>query len=600
MSTPAPSAAMARVLVDEMARAGVSTACLAPGSRSTPLALALAADPRIAVRVELDERSAAFFALGVGKAARRPALAVATSGTASVNFHPAVAEADHARAPLLVATADRPRELHGTAANQTIDQRKLFGDAVRWSVELGLPERPAEGPVGESREAAAYWRSAVCRAVSAACGAPPGPVQLNCAFPEPLVDETEGSWGSEPGRGAPAGSIDDAAKPDTSRRGPDRPWTAVPTPPRPPADDDIATLAGRIRDCPRGLIVVGDTPTDPVGAFGGVLALAEAAGYPVLAEPTGNARCGPLAISTAHALLSAPGFAAAHRPDLVVRIGKPGLSRQVLGFLDDGIEQILIDADTAWLDPSRTLSRIITADPSAACTATAARLEPRAPSDWLASWTDAELRARTTIDRLLDAEPAPSEPRTARDLAALAPDGAALVAASSMPVRDLDAFMTPRDGLWVVGNRGASGIDGFLSTALGVAASHPGPALALAGDLSVLHDQNGLLLAERDRIDLTVVVANNDGGGIFSLLPQAGLTSDFEPLFGTAHGIDFAALARMYGCGHARIGAADELVPAVEAARTAGGLQMVEVATDREANAALHRRVLQAVAEELG
>jgi 2-succinyl-5-enolpyruvyl-6-hydroxy-3-cyclohexene-1-carboxylate synthase len=336
--------------------------------------------------------------------------------------------------------------------------------------------------------------------------------------------------------------------------------------------------------------VVGETTAPPQA----VLDLATAAGWPIVAEPFSGARQGAHAVSTAVLLLGDEGFAAAHRADVVIRLGRVHLSRQVGRYLAAAGRQVLVDPDGAWLDPERGADRIVAADPGRICAAVAARRgPPRPPGEWLRGWQAAEQRARAAVDALLDDEDAPSEPRTARDLAACLPDGSLLVAASSMPVRDLDLFAAPRGGLRVLGNRGASGIDGFVSTALGVALVNDGPVAALAGDLSLLHDQNGLLLANRP--DLVLVVVNNDGGGIFSFLPQARFPGSFEAVFGTPHGVDFGHLAALHTCGYERVERAEALPGMVAAARSAGGVQILEVRTDRAANVALHERLRQAV-----
>jgi 2-succinyl-5-enolpyruvyl-6-hydroxy-3-cyclohexene-1-carboxylate synthase len=563
-----PSEALATVLVDELCRLGTTHALLAPGSRSAPLALALESDDRIELHVRLDERSAAFTALGMARVTRRPPLLLSTSGTAAANFHPAVLEAHHGRVPLIVATADRPPELRATAANQTIDQIKLYGAAVRFFAEVGAPEDRAES--------LPYWRSLAGRAYAAAAGSPPGPVHLNVAFRDPLVPQSgSGAWSHGLG-GRPGG----------------RPWIAAPSPARSPATEEVEMLADAITRVETGIVVAGDRDVDPAP----LVALAEAARWPLLAEPTSNARWGAPTISTFDALLRHQGFARAHRPQLVVRTGKAALSKPLARFLDAGVEQVLIDRDGAWLDPDRTVSRIIGADEARLCGAVAEALPSRPPSAWWEEWLEAEARARKALDAALDDDEEPSEPRVARDLAALAPDGSILVGASSMPVRDLNSFMAPRRRLRVLANRGVSGIDGFNSTALGVAAAHSGPVLALAGDLSLLHDQNGLL-APRPEVDLSLVVLNNDGGGIFSFLPQASLPHGFERLFGTPHGLDLAALARLHACSHVLLERASDLA---EALRDPRGIRIVEVRTDRAQNAALHQRLWDVVAAALG
>ena len=342
----------------------------------------------------------------------------------------------------------------------------------------------------------------------------------------------------------------------------------------------------------RPLLVAGDCDLpDPAP----ILAHAEAVGWPILAEPTSNLRTGPNAISTAHHLLATPAFAEAHRPDLLVVVGKVGLSRAVLALLGGGVRQILLDPHGAWLDPARATPRVIAGDP--AVTLSQLDVEPAA-DDWLDRWREAEAKARHAVDDLLDATDQPSEPRTARDLAGLMPDGGLLIAASSMPIRDLNLAMAPRAGLRIVGNRGTSGIDGFVSTAVGAALAHRGRTVALAGDLSLLHDQNGLLLGpDEPRPDLTIVVVNNDGGGIFSLLPHARFPEGFERLFGTPHGVDFARVADVAGWSHRRVTRADDLASALADPR---GLRIVEIRTDRTANAELHARLQAAVSAAVG
>jgi 2-succinyl-5-enolpyruvyl-6-hydroxy-3-cyclohexene-1-carboxylate synthase len=578
-----PSHALATVLADELARCGLTDVCLAPGSRSAALALAFADDPRIRVHVRVDERSVAFLALGIGRAAGAPAAVVTTSGTATANLHPAVAEADAARIPLLVLTADRPPEMRQTSANQTIDQLRLYGHAVRFFAEVGVPEdRTASNP---------YWRSLACRAWAEATGAggPAGPVHLNLAFREPLVPQETDRRGATEG----------AFRSPTSGRPGGLPWTRVDEGDRRAPRDVLDRLADEAGATERGLLVLGAVPASAqVELAAAATAFAEASGWPILAEPLSGVRRGSNAIASYDALLGHPPFAEQHRPDLVIRVGRANLSRRLLTLLGPDVPQVLIDRDGAWLDPERTLREVVVAHPGRTLTSLATRLQPRPLSGWLRSWREADQAARAAIDRVLDAADAPNEPRTARDVAGAVPDGGRLVIGSSMPVRDLDAFMRPRDHLCVVGNRGASGIDGFVSTAVGVAIADDLPTVALAGDLSLLHDVNGLL-TDTDP-DLVLAVVNNDGGGIFSFLPQADLPSHFEPLFGTPHGVDLATVAETYRVGHELVARADDLVPAVTRALEDGGIRLVEVRTHRDENVGLHRQVRNEVARALG
>jgi 2-succinyl-5-enolpyruvyl-6-hydroxy-3-cyclohexene-1-carboxylate synthase len=566
--------AFARALVDEWARAGVRQACLAPGSRSTPLALALAGDDRIRLHVHIDERSAAFFALGIAKASGEPAVVLCTSGTAAANFHPAVLEARHSRSPLIVCTADRPPELRDTGAGQTIDQLDLYGSAVRWFHDAGVPvDQPGAG---------AAWRSIAARAAAEALGPPAGPVHLNLPFREPLV---------------PTGAPLVPAPP----RSDSRPWTATTRPVRAAGASTVDRLAEFVRENPRGLIVAGwGSNASPAT----VERFAATAGWPVLADPISGLRRGTHAVSTYEALLRAPGFADRHRPDLVLRVGAAPTSKVLNSWLDPGVQQVLLDPDDAWLDPGRGASERVAVDEDPMLAALTEALAPRSSSLWPEAWRGAERAARRALDGLLDGWETPFEGRVARDVVDEVPDGTHLLVGSSMPVRDVEAFARPRAGVRFVANRGVSGIDGFVSTTLGAAAATgDAPTVALLGDLCLLHDANGLLGAADRAVDATFVVLDNDGGGIFSFLPQAELPEHFEQLFGTPHGVDLVALAALHGLRAECIEKAGDLALALEAAMAAGGVRLVIVPTDRSENVVRHREawaVVEAAIEGSG
>ncbi|WP_433252437.1 2-succinyl-5-enolpyruvyl-6-hydroxy-3-cyclohexene-1-carboxylic-acid synthase [Actinomadura nitritigenes] len=551
-----PATALATVLVDELLRCGMTDAVLAPGSRSAPLALALHAAEeagRLRLHVRIDERSASFLGLGLAKRSGRPVALVCTSGTAAANFHPAVVEAHESGVPLIVLTADRPPELRDTGANQTIDQVKLYGTAARWSTEVGVPEnRP--GMV-------AYWRSLVSRAWGLAQAPVPGPVHLNAAFREPLIPDGDESW-CEPLDGDATGA-----------------WTKV-----------RAATPGSVLHVPptrRGVLVVGDGAVN-VKRY---VAAASMAGWPVLSEPNGNARYGDHALTSHHFLLGIPEFVERHRPEVVVTLGKPGLSRPLLSLLRRAEEHIVLAPDLAhWPDPVRSATQV------------APEIEiPVVSGDdaWLKSWRSADLVAAAAVDAVLDGVPEVSEPRLARDLVAAMPGGSLLFTAASMPIRDLDQVMRPRRGIRIMASRGASGIDGLVSTAIGAALAHSGRSYALLGDLAFLHDQNGLVIGPHDRRpDLAIVVVNNQGGGIFSLLPQAALAGPFERVFGTPHQVDLEAVAAAHGVPYRRLEAAAD----VPKAMAGEGLRIVEARTDREANAVLHaemRKAAHAAVREL-
>ena len=561
--------AFSRAVVDEWVRGGVAHACVAPGSRSTPMAHALAVDGRIAVHVFLDERSAAFAALGIGRATGRPAVVLCTSGTAAANFHPAVAEADLGRVPLVVATADRPPELWGVGAPQTMGQTRLYGDAVREFVDLGPPV--------DEPDAGAVWRATAARTVTVATGPPAGPVHWNLPFREPLV---------------PTGDplVDAPGRPDGA------PWTRVGRTVRVADREVVARVAARVRAHPRGVIVAGwGSGADPDL----VARVADLAAWPVLADGVSGLRSGPFTVSTYDPLLRVPAFAASHRPEVVLRLGAPTTGR-VLGEHLRGVPQIVLDPADTWADPPRAAVERVAGDADGFLRALAVSLQGgRADREWLDDWLGAEVVARAAVDAHLDACTEAFEGRIARDVVDAVPDGGALVVASSMPIRDVESFARLRTGIAVHANRGVNGIDGFVSTAIGVALGSGAPTVALLGDLCFLHDANGLLGAARRGIDCTFVVVDNDGGGIFSFLPQAeAMPEEFETLFGTPQGVDLAALAAVHGVTVIDDASVDAL-PDLVAGVTGGGVRLIRIRTDRAANVALHRATWAAVAAAL-
>ncbi len=567
------NASFARAFVDELVRGGVTEAVVAPGSRSTPLALALAAEARMKVNVLLDERSAAGFALGAARASGRPSVLCCTSGTAAAHFHWAVLEAHHGRVPLIVCTADRPPELQGIGAGQTIDQTRLYGDAVRWFHDPGPPD---DCPVAD---ADATWRDVAARSVLAATGSPQGPVHLNLPFREPLVPS-----------GAPL--LDTPGRPDGA------PWLAAPLAAPAPDAATVTALVDAVRAAPRGVLVAGwgSGVTPEVAAR-----FASAAGWPVLADPISGLREGPAAISTYDALLRVPEFAQGHRPDLVVRLGAPLTSKVAGQWLSQADATWLVDRDGVWLDPDRAATERVHTDPAALLDAVASVLDvPPSSAAWLAEWTGAERLARDAIDDACAATDDLFEGRIARDVVASLAAGSTLVVASSMPVRDVESFAAPRAGVMFLANRGVNGIDGFVSTVLGAAAGGDGgPVVGLLGDLCFLHDTNGLLGALDRGLDATFVVVDNDGGAIFSFLPQGKPevvdTAHFEELFGTPHGLDLAAVAAVHGIPCTVVERASEVGAAVHAAATTGGVQMVLVHTDRLQNVPRHQAIWDAV-----
>ena len=568
--------------VEELARSGLRHACLCPGSRSAPLALLLRRHPGIRVWTHLDERSAAFFALGMAKALREPVAVVSTSGTAAVNFAPAVVEAYYGRVPLLVLTADRPPELRDVGANQTIDQVRLYGAHVKWFVETPLPEA--------NEEAVRYARTVACRAVATARGDVPGPVHVNLPFREPLIPAGEG-----PPPGRDASSI---------------PYVTVRQAPRRPEPAELASLAAELRAAHRGLIVCG--PQDDPEFPGAVVRLAAELGYPILADPLSQVRCGahfgPAVIDAYDAFLRDEELAWNLVPEVVLRFGSTPVSKALLLYLKRyrKARQVLVDSG-AWNDPGLVASDVVHADAASFCRALLGALSSRsdereapARGEWLRRWQEANDKARAALAGRLRSEPGPSEPGVFVELAGLLPAGATLFAGNSMPVRDLDTFFPGSDRpLRVLANRGASGIDGVVSTALGASAVASGPLVLVLGDLSLYHDMNGLLAARRYNLQATIVLLNNDGGGIFSMLPQAGDSEHFEELFGTPHGLDFRHAAEMYGLAYRPVDDVPAFRRAVAESLDAPGTSLIEVRTDRRENACLHRELWQAVSQAL-
>jgi 2-succinyl-5-enolpyruvyl-6-hydroxy-3-cyclohexene-1-carboxylate synthase len=549
-------------LVDELARGGMSHACVSPGSRSTPIALALWRHPGVRVHVHLDERSSAFFALGLAKASGEPVAVACTSGTAAAEFLPAVVEARMSRVPLVVLTADRPPELRGVGANQTIDQLALYGRHAKWFADAAVPgDRPDER----------YWRGVGDEALREATSTPPGPVHLNLPYREPLVP----SRAAEP---PPASRRDRSAEPGAE------PEEEV---------DALGDLVAEVAGVKRGVLLAGSlrraAPT--------VAGLARGLGWPLLAEPTSGLRV-PGSLAAGQMLLADGGFATAHVPDLVLQVGAAPTSRAGLALLGRARRVLIVDPDHLVADPLRTAARTIHADPERLAAGALEVLDERADLAWLRAWTEADEVARAVADDLLDGWEEPSEGRIARDVAGWMPDGGTLVVGSSMPVRDLDAHMAPREGLRVLANRGASGIDGFVSTALGVSAAGT-PTVGLCGDLTLLHDVGALLWNAGRGLDCVFVVPNNDGGAIFSFLAQRELP-ELEPLFTTPHGLDLASVCAAAGAGHVRVDRPSDLVPAIERASAAGGVRVVEVPIDREANVRRHAEMRAAVAKALG
>jgi 2-succinyl-5-enolpyruvyl-6-hydroxy-3-cyclohexene-1-carboxylate synthase len=566
MSEPRDTYLLLRAFIDELHRCGVAGACTSPGSRSTPLVLSLARDGRIPVSSHVDERSAAFFALGLAQATGRPAVLACTSGTAAANYAPAVIEAAEAGVPLIVLTADRPPELRDVGAGQTIDQIKLYGSSAKWFFEVGTHD---------ATPARLRWiRQLACRAHAAAVEGRPGPVHLNVALREPLVLDA-------PLEGMPG----DGGRPDGA------PWTARAAAPQDPAPL-VAWLA--VHAGGRGLVVAGR------GADGPALArLAEALAWPLLADPLSGARTGGAAIAHYDALLRDAGWAASVAPACVLRVGDLPTSkplRQWLAGLGSDVPQLaLAGAGGDWADPDAALSAVLALEPSVL-----GAIDQTWPTDfaWLGTWRDADARAASAIAATIGDDEL-NEPRIARELATAVPAGATVVIAASMPIRDVETFWPVLDEPpRALANRGANGIDGTISTAYGVAATGRAPTFLLIGDVALAHDVGGLLAGRRLGLALTIVVIDNAGGGIFDFLPVATQGAEYEEHVLTPTGLEVERVAALYGAGYRLVDDLAGLREALDA--PAAGTTIVHVRTERAANVALHRETWAAVAARLG
>jgi 2-succinyl-5-enolpyruvyl-6-hydroxy-3-cyclohexene-1-carboxylate synthase len=593
-----------RAFVDELARCGMRAACTSPGSRSAPLVLSLAREPRLRCYSHIDERCASFFALGLAKASGLPVAVACTSGTAAAELLPAAVEAHEARVPLLLLTADRPAELRENGAGQAIDQLKLFGGAAKWFFEVGVHQAGVE----QLR----WMRTLACRAYWTALAGSPGAVHLNFPLREPLVSEDELPEDR-------SGRRDGA--PYVARRASSRPgWGG-----KDASDVRLSELVGASR---RGVLVAGRHERE-TGMGAAAATFAVAAGWPLLADPLSGARRGETAIAHYDALLRDERFAASLRPDLVLRVGDLPVSKPLRTWLAglDSVRQVALDPESAWQDPASVLSESLALEPASALFQLGESLAEhpgegtRLEEDWLASWRSADERAAEAIAGVLDGDRL-SEPRVAAELGVLLPAEATLFVASSMPVRDIETFWPVRpDPPRVLCNRGANGIDGTVAAAFGAAAHGDGPTVLLIGDVAMAYDIGGLLAAARLGLKLTIVLLDNGGGGIFDFLAVSGASMALAPDAGagrartvdgagvsagiddiytrhiaTPTGLDFAKAAELYGLEHRHVTTTAELRAALEVGLSPQvGSAILQVRTDRAQNVELHRRVWSAV-----
>ena len=563
-TTPATTATFCATLVDEWVRLGVAHAVVSPGSRSTPMAIALASNSKIALHVFHDERSASFAALGIGLQSGTPAVLLCTSGTAAAQFFAAVIEANYAHVPLLVCTADRPPELQGVGAPQTINQTNLYGTFVRKFIDVGLADDAKSSK----------WRTIARDAFSATVGVNRGPCHVNLPFREPLV----GVAGTLP--------VADSHSPVRMSA-------------------DVATASERKKlslalRAERGIIIAGNGIDQP--RF--ILELAAKLKWPVVADPRSNCRVAPesshgaMVSSCADVVLRHQPSAESLKPTVVLRIGDPPVSKVVNQWLAQcGAEHIAVTQQPSLVDPDKVVTTHIVGSFNELFMEMSRGADSRSETEWIGAWKRCEKNARTALDEELSKQTQLTEPLCAVTVSEAIAAGTNLVVSSSMPVRDLEWFAPPRDGVRVLSNRGVNGIDGVVSTAVGVALSSKSPTALLIGDIAMLHDSNGLLNLIRRDAQLKIIVIDNEGGGIFSFLPQAqAMEGDqFEQLFGTPHSVDFAALAKTHGIAFTWVSTAQELRRELGNPATS----MIGVRTDRSKNVDDHNALYSAVAAAL-
>jgi 2-succinyl-5-enolpyruvyl-6-hydroxy-3-cyclohexene-1-carboxylate synthase len=564
--------------VDELARAGIYDVIVSPGSRSAPLALLFAEHSQIKIWMQMDERSAGFFALGMAKAKRQPVALLCTSGTAAANYYPAVIEACYSRIPLLVLTADRPHELRDVGAPQAIDQINLYGKYAKWFIDVA--------PADNAEIMLHYMRTLAGRAVGTTTSGTPGVVHLNFPFREPLVPNLSlpDLWlgGYRPGRNQYVKVQTGASELDPRQ-----------------LQGFVETLKG----VQKGIIVCG--PLDDPQFSQEVTHLAAKLQFPVLADPLSQLRSGSLPkewiIDSYDAFLRNETVKKNLEPELIIRFGAIPTSKPLLLYIQaqPKTHQIVIDKDGGWQEPSLTASDMLYLDPARFCRQLSQAVDKRETSTrWGIQWKELNEISRSHMLKE-GVKNDLFEGQVIIELQKLMPEGASLFVGNSMPVRDLDTFFAVTNkNIRILGNRGANGIDGLVSTALGASVGSS-PLVLVIGDVSFFHDLNGLLAAKLHGLNITIIVLNNNGGGIFSFLPQAKDEKHFEMLFGTPIGLNFEHPVNMYGGSFTRVSDWQEFRKIVAHCIAAGGLSVIEVPTKRKENAELHLRLWQSLSEHI-
>ncbi|MGG0409314.1 2-succinyl-5-enolpyruvyl-6-hydroxy-3-cyclohexene-1-carboxylic-acid synthase [Peribacillus simplex] len=566
--------AYAASFVDELAQNEVKHVVVSPGSRSTPLALLLVEHPDIEIHINVDERSAAFFALGLAKALKEPVGLLCTSGTAAANYYPAVIEAFYSRVPLIVLTADRPHELRDVGAPQAIDQIHLYGRHVKWFVEMALPESTD----GMMR----YARTVGARAAATAAAEPAGPVHLNFPLREPLIPDLEQAKEYRQNKNTPAVLIDSGERSLSASQ-----------------IEAVATILSKAK---QGIIVCGELPHPEMKED--IVALAEKLAFPVLADPLSQLRSGShdkaVIIDAYDTFLRDEAAKAAFRPEVILRFGAMPVSKPLLLFMKKQKQAItlVVDGGAGWREPAGLATNMIYSEETDFCQRIAESITSSPDDEWLGLWQTVNGATKNALASVRD-ESELSEGKLFALLADMMPLESTLFVGNSMPIRDLDTFfLNNGKGIKTIANRGANGIDGVVSTALGVSTVSKNTVLAI-GDLSFFHDMNGLLAAKLQKQNITILLVNNDGGGIFSFLPQANEREHFETLFGTPHGLDFSHTAQLYGGKYNKVQSWDELEKVFAESFEIQGLKIIEVPTERESNLQKHRNLWSFVSQEI-
>jgi 2-succinyl-5-enolpyruvyl-6-hydroxy-3-cyclohexene-1-carboxylate synthase len=565
--------------VDELTKAGVRDAVISPGSRSTPMAMLMAEHPDINIHILIDERSAGFFALGLAKMQQRPVALLCTSGTAAANYFPAVVEAFYSRVPLLVLTADRPHELRDVGAPQAIDQLHLFGRYAKWFADMAIPEHTAE--------LLQYGRTMAARAAGKAISSPSGPVHLNFPFREPLIPdlESEDLWTSLNARPkqvqvTAGSSIIDAG--------------------------DVLRIADLLSQEKKGLIICGELH-DPDFAEAAVQ-LSSVLKYPILADPLSHLRTGAhnqsSVIECYDAFMKDEYITDRLMPEIIIRFGAMPVSKPLFLFLKrtEDIRQIVVDGQGGWREPTLMAAEMIECKESWLCHELIRQVKTQEDTDWLQSWQKVNLVSRELLGSAEDKGGDLFEGNVFRELQHALPQKCQVIAGNSMPIRDLDNYFLNTDkDIAVYANRGANGIDGIVSTALGMStgARTDHPTFLVIGDLSFYHDMNGLLAAKMHKLNLTIILINNDGGGIFSFLPQSKEEKHFETLFGTPTGLDFKHAADLYDASYTLPATWEDFRSAVSDAVIKKGLNIIEVRTNRQTRVSIHRELMNRVSQEI-